>query len=703
MPVKYIPYVPNTIDGQAVLDNVTRTRRVLRYRDNGRVYDRIRRGLPLYEVDTIETIGTTSDNLLIRGECLSACAYLKDKGTEIDLVYIDPPFASGADYAKKVYLRRHPKEALDIDSHDRELEVAIENGEEVNLEELRAFEEKMYGDIWNKEDYLNWMYENLAAIKSVMSETGSIYVHLDWHIGHYVKVLLDEIFGEDNFLNEIVWQRTGAHNDPQRYGNIFDSILFYARNNNYTWNVQYTEYSEEYVQERFSSTEKGTGRKYWLNTLTAPAHGRVGKPAVFSGQKRRPPPGTMWRFTQDKINELEKQKRIVVTKSGMPYIKQYLDESEGRPLQSIWTDVPMSKSGKERTDYNTQKPQALLERIIRVSSNEGMVVADFFGGSGTTANAAYSLNRRFVHVDVGLNSVQTTRDRLKAQRAGFTLLDIQDGVSLFRNPAQTMDKLKTLITGLKNEDSLDKFWEGAIHDSKLGMMPVFVPNLLDHTTKVLDIPLMNRVLREALPDLPDGVRQAIVYYVDIDDRKALEKFIKEHNPTDIKIELRDLKQVLDEVVLNDIVKYKARKMKSGYGVEIVRFVSDRLQQKIDEYNQKKGLSDKSSLFDSENGDENEEDSEKNAKPKKKAKFKPIEISDDGLELIELVSLDCTAKKGQWHADSEIKIDKKGFVIRDGQKTKDFWDAKIQSKKKPLRMKVRNIAGDESILSLEQSN
>lgn len=324
MPVKYIPYVPNTIAGQAVLDNVTRARRVLRYRDNGRVYDRIRRGLPLYEVEKVETVGTASDNLLIRGECLSACAYLKDKGIEIDLVYIDPPFASGADYAKKVYLRRHPKEALDIANHDQELEVAIENGEEVNLEELRAFEEKMYGDIWNKEDYLNWMYENLAAIKSVMSETGSIYVHLDWHIGHYVKVLLDEIFGEDNFLNEIVWQRTGAHNDPQRYGNIFDSILFYARNNNYTWNVQYTEYSEEYVQERFSSTEKGTGRKYWLNTLTAPAHGKVGKPAVFSGQKRRPPPGTMWRFTQDKINELEKQKRIVVTKSGMPYIKQYL-------------------------------------------------------------------------------------------------------------------------------------------------------------------------------------------------------------------------------------------------------------------------------------------------------------------------------------------------------------------------------------------
>lgn len=232
------------------------------------------------------------------------------------------------------------------------------------------------------------------------------------------------------------------------------------------------------------------------------------------------------------------------------------------------------------------------------------------------------------------------------------------------------------------------------------MLPVFLPNLADHTTKVLDIPLMNRLLREALPDVPDGVKQAIIYYVDIDDPKAIDKFIKEQNPTDIKIELRDLKRVLDEVVLNDVVKYKASKISDGYEVEICRFVSDRLQQKIDEYNQKKGLSEKRTLFDSENGEENGEDSEENAKPRKKAKFKPIEISDDGLELIELVSVDCTAKKGQWHADGEIKIDKRGFVIRNGKKTKEFWDAKIQSKKKPLRLKVRNIAGDESVLSLE---
>lgn len=156
MAIKYIPYFPNTLEGQAVLDNFVRTKRILRYRDNDRVEERIQQGMPLYETELQERIGGNQDgNLVLRGECLSACAYLKDKGITVDLVYIDPPFASGADYAKKVYLRRNPTVAEAIHQVESELDI----------EELRSFEEKMYGDIWNKESYLNWMYENLMAIK----------------------------------------------------------------------------------------------------------------------------------------------------------------------------------------------------------------------------------------------------------------------------------------------------------------------------------------------------------------------------------------------------------------------------------------------------------------------------------------------------------------------------------------------------------
>lgn len=201
MPIKYVPLNYEPINGQAILDNFTRVykKRFLKYKGAGDVEQFAQRGMPLYEMEKKETVGKNADgNMVIRGECVSACAYLKSQGIEVDLVYIDPPFASGADYAKKVYLRRNPKVA----------EAIAQTEQELDLDELRSFEEKMYGDVWDKEKYLNWMWENLMAIKSVMSETASIYVHLDWHIGHYVKVLMDEVFGENCFRNDIVWQRT---------------------------------------------------------------------------------------------------------------------------------------------------------------------------------------------------------------------------------------------------------------------------------------------------------------------------------------------------------------------------------------------------------------------------------------------------------------------------------------------------------------
>lgn len=650
MAVKYISYFPETAEGQALLDNFTRTRRVLRYRDNGRVIERIRRGLPLYEAETVESVGGESDNLIIRGECLSACAYLKDKGVKLDLVYIDPPFASGADYAKKIYLRRNPKVAEQAGQKEAEITARVQAGEEVEFAEYRAFEEKLYGDIWNKEDYLNWMYENLTAIKSVMSETASIYVHLDEKIGHYVKILLDEVFGEENFLREIVWDiqvLSGFKTLAQNWIRGHDVIYYYAKSaDDRVFNKIKQPHTEKYLA-MFDRTEEGTGRKYLV------AHG----------------------------------------------MKRYLDEVEdkGKPFGDVWSDImsfQQQPTSDEKVDYATQKPEDLLERIINASSKEGMVVADFFGGSGTTAAVAHRLGRKFITSDVGINSLLTMRDRLKEDGASFKLEDIKDGVSLFRNPVQTMDKLKSLITGLTNEERLDSFWAGAIQDSKQGLIPVYLPNLLDHSTKVLDIPLMNRVLNQAVPDLPEEVQKVVVYYVDIDDREALGKFIGENNHTNIQVELRDLKEVLDEVVLSDAVEYRLSEVENGYEVEFVSFVSDRLQQKIDQYNQKRGQNGgRRNLLDASEEPE-EEDSGK------KAKFKPIEISENGLELIELVSLDCTNAEGRWQSDAEVKIDKNSFVIRNGARTKEFWNGKIRSEARPLRMKVRNIAGDESLIVLE---
>ena len=671
MAVKYVPYFPNTLEGQAVLDNFVRTKRVLRYRDNDQVVERVQRGMPLYEMELKEQIGRNPNNLVIRGECLSACAYLKDKGIQVDLVYIDPPFASGADYAKKVYIRRNPKVAEAIRLAENELDV----------EELKAFEEKMYGDVWDKERYLNWMYENLMAMKSVMSEEASIYVHLDYHIGHYVKILMDEIFGEDNFRNEIIWKRSLPHNDPQRYGSIHDTIYYYVKGSDYVFNQMNTGLSEDYINSHYNLMDED-GRRYQLTSLSATGAGEARR---FGDKLLNPPPGNHWRYSQENIDSLMSKGLIVFTSNGRPRFKRYLDTMSGPALQSIWDDIlPINSQAIEALNYATQKPEALLERIIKASSNEGMLVADFFGGSGVTAVVANKLGRNFIHCDIGINSIQTARDRLLADKAEFEVLEIKDGVSLYRNPVQTMDKLKSLIKGLRNEDALDKFWEGSIVDTQHGMMPVYLPNLMDSSTRLLDKVLMNRIIREALPDLPDDTRRVIVYYIDITDRDEIEQFIKEqNNQTTIEIELRDLKQVLDEVVVEDEVEWELTETQDnlfkGWKVELKSFHSDRVLRKIEEVNMK---------------------GQQQSIAKGKA-FKPIEISDEGLETIEWISLDCSTsdKQAPWHSDAEVKIDRLGYVILNGKKTQEFWDATITCDQKPLRMKIRNICGDETIYVL----
>lgn len=658
MPIKYIPFIPEPVEGQAVLANFNR---VLKYRGADDVSRTIRRGMPYYELEKRETVGENPDvNMVIRGECVSACAYLKDNGIQVDLVYIDPPFASGADYAKKVYLRRNPKVA----------EAIVRAEDDLDLDELKAFEEKMYGDVWDKEKYLNWMYENLMAIKSIMSEAASIYVHLDYHIGHYVKILLDEVFGEACFRNEIIWKRATAHSDSGFYGNNFDCIYFYTKSQgSFTFNTVYSDYDAEYI-ERFRHVDPD-GRRWDDRDLSAKGLQGGGYSYEYKGCT------SLWRCPLETMKKMDAEGKLYFTRNGGIRRKLYLDELPGMPAQSMWVDInPVNSQAEERENYATQKPEALLERIISASSNKEMIVADFFGGSGVTSAVAHKLGRRFITSDIGLNSIQTIRDRLVADGAEFDVMEIKDGVSLYRNPVQTMDKIKSLIPGLRNEDSLDSFWEGAIYDSRLGMVPVYVPNLMDSSSKLLDTVLMNRIIHEAIPDLSGSIKKVIVYYIDITDEKEIRKFIADDDSTDVEIELRDLKAVLDDCVVEDYAEFHVEEVTAvlfgGWLTTIDRFASDRVSQKLLDFNNKNMLASNS-----------------------KKKFTPIEVSDTGLELIEYVSVDCTATEGPWHSDSEIKIDKNSFVIRNGQKTKEFWDATIRSTDKPLRLKIRNICGDET--------
>ena len=674
MAVRYIPYYPDTLEGQARLDNFVRTSRMLFYKDNNQVKTRIQRGMPLYEVTESETVGANPDgNIVMHGECLSTCAYLKDKGIEIDLVYIDPPFASGADYAKKIYVRRNPLVQKAINEAEQQLDNS----------DMQEFEEKMYGDIWDKEHYLNWMYENLMAIKSVMSDTASIYVHLDYHIGHYVKILMDEIFGEENFRNEIVWKRSTAHSDSEYYGNNFDMIFFYTKSSSAVFNTVYQDYEDDYLA-RFSQSDPD-GRKWDSGNLTAKGLQGGGYEYEYKGCR------SLWRMPLETMERLDAEGRLHFTKNGGIRSKVYMDELPGMPAQALWVNInPVNSQADERVDYSTQKPEALLERIINASGNEGMLVADFFGGSGVTAAVAHKLGRKFVHNDVNINSIQTARDRLVSAGAEFTMMEVRDGVRLFRNPVQTMEKLVRLIPGLNTETNLDKrFWAGSIYDSQKGKMPVYLPNLMDSSSRVMDKTEMNHIIREALPDLGNDVKQIVVYYIDVEDIEELRQFIHDENTqTDIAIELRDLKQVLDDVVIEDKATWEMSQVQvelfTKWQIKMLTFHSDYVMKKIEAFN----------LI----GDQQRQ---KKLANNKKSTFKPIKISDEGLECIEWLSVDCTnaQKDAPWHSDAEVKIDKTGTVTVNGTKTRNLWDATIQSDEKPLRLKVRNICGDEVVFVL----
>jgi adenine-specific DNA-methyltransferase len=305
----------------------------------------------------------------------------------IDLIYIDPPFATGADFT-----------------------VPIKIAEQRFEKSPSIIEEFVYRDTWGHgiASYLQMMYDRLVLMKDLLSNQGSIYVHLDSHVGHYVKIILDEIFGKENFRNEIIWQRIFAHNDPKRYGIIHDNILFYTKSENWKWTYPKVEY-EEWYKERYYRYKDPDGRRWLSRSLT----GAGAQGGQYEWRGRKPPGGRHWSVKKEAMDDLLNQGKIFFTKNGIPRFKQYLDEMEGQPLQTLWNDIlPIVSWSSEEVAYPTQKPEALLDRIIEASSEEGDLVADFFCGSGTTLASAERLHRRWIGADLSKYAIHATRKRL---------------------------------------------------------------------------------------------------------------------------------------------------------------------------------------------------------------------------------------------------------------------------------------------------
>ncbi len=309
---------------------------------------------------------------------------------KIDLIYIDPPFATGADFSVK-----------------------MEIGDAEWTKEPSAIEDKAYRDTWGKglDSYLQMMYERLVLMRELLSDKGSIYVHLDWHVGHYIKAVLDEIFGRDFFRNDISWRKLSAAKAQSNFfSNVKDQLFYYTKTNSTTFNPQFIDSEKD--DRNYPHIEENTGRQYGSFDFTQKGSGpsrRFGK-TVLS-----PPPGKHWIWSQDKIDAAMEEGRIIFTSSGLPRVKRYLDEKLGNYIGDLWVDEdvePLSANSSERLDYDTQKPEALLERIIKASSNEDDLIADFFCGSGTTGAVAEKLGRRWIMADLGRFAIHTTRKRL---------------------------------------------------------------------------------------------------------------------------------------------------------------------------------------------------------------------------------------------------------------------------------------------------
>lgn len=384
-----------------------------KYDDNGNRVENCGTALPFQVIETIRegratrepgrmsdlfSFATKQDesnwhNKLIWGDNLLVLASLMaEYAGKVDLIYIDPPFHAGADFSFKTKV-----------------------GEETVEKSPSLLEEKAYRDTWGGgiATYLDMLYARLVVARNLLSPTGSLYVHLDHNVSHYAKVMLDDIMGRDNYRNEIIWQRTTGHSDSKTYGHVHDVVFFYTCSDSWKWNKQYTEYSREYI-DGFYRYKEPDGRVYRVSDLTAAGvrNGNSGLPwrGIDIAAK-----GKHWIYPIQKLDKLDEEGRIYwpQKEGGIPGLKRYLEEMPGVNLRSIWTDIAsISPHAKERTGYDTQKPEGLLERIITASTEENDLVLDFFCGSGTTAAVAEKLGRRWIACDLGRFAIHTTRKRM---------------------------------------------------------------------------------------------------------------------------------------------------------------------------------------------------------------------------------------------------------------------------------------------------
>ena len=353
---------------------------------------------------------------IVLGDNIEALTAIDKDSTT--LAYLDPPFNSGRSYDALVGLNRTASggkgPAFDDRWHWDSVDSHLPTMRDVLPAQLYEYFLALFSLLEKSSlsTYLAWLTPRLYLTYERLSAEGSLYLHCDSSSSHYLKHVLDRIFGSSNFRNEIIWRRTHAHSSAQRFGPVHDVILYYAKSGDRVWNPTYINYDTDYIDKYFTRND-GRGQ-YQTITCTAPGD-RTGTRAHYEWRGKLPPPGRHWAWTREQMEDFETSGRLVYSVNGVPRLKRYVDDGRGVALQDVWADIQrLDAHSGERVGYETQKPVKLLERIVKASSRPGDLVIDPFCGSGTTLVAAERLNRSWIGVDSSVLACSLALGRARA-------------------------------------------------------------------------------------------------------------------------------------------------------------------------------------------------------------------------------------------------------------------------------------------------
>ena len=536
-------------------------------------------------------------NKLFWGDNLQVLSHLLKKYRgKIDLIYIDPPFDSKAEYVKKVKIK----------------------GEQFEGQQQGLLEEKQYTDIWANDEYLQFMYERLLILRELLSDKGCIYLHCDYRKSSQLRLVMDEIYGEENFRAEIIWKQTRAKSTGSKnYGVEHNTILYYAKSNNYYWNLQYKDYDDDKLDRYYCyfEQEDGTYTKYTKSQMREfrqkdayPKGKRFSLIPLLNLNKNRPNLTfeykgftETWATSKEELLKLEEAGLIIQTKpSAMPLKKQFFDEVEGVKIGTIWDDIyPVNSQALQKTDYPTQKPEELLERIINSSCDKGSTVMDCFCGSGTTLAVAQKLGRKWIGCDINLGAIQTTTKRLNqiiqeqskednfSGLKGFKVLNVNE-YDLFKNEMEA----KEIIMDMYGIEPIKRsYFDGELDNKFVKVMPLNrVLNKLDITEVIKNIEKnIDTFTAKKTSKAGEETYEEGVLVIGSGIESDVMDYIKKENKTHVKIEVRDIQSDKKNLIFKKPpeAQIEVAVDKNILKVELKDFFSPLLVQKLQLENEKR--------------------------------------------------------------------------------------------------------------------